>query len=1162
VFRDCQAFLGGAIHVMKIVGEPDNVYPVITDCVFEGCSANDGSPNTDNNGGAILFINSHPTVTDCLFDDNHSSSYGGAIYAHTCTGTFDGCTFIENGSIHGGAFCLVYTDIDLEHTIVANTASGVGIKAFNGSTINFDCDDFWNNSGGSIWGIDSTTVDVNTIFADPIFCDPGSNDYTLNNVSPCAAANSPCGIQMGVYGVGCTGPVVTVTDPPQNDIDVSSNMLIMIDFDRPMDSLTMDNSTVFVTGEFSGPIEVVMVYWWWSKQLLIDPLSPLREGEVITYVLTDGITDENGSPLSEFIGEFTVESNDDNDGIYGPQTAYTEGDMARCIYTADYNGDGELDLAVANYSHNNVSVRMGNGDGTFCSRVTYGTGTQPWAVVSADFDGDDDMDLASSNYGTEDVTVLMNNGSGSFTFDANYPVGTDPHAILTADLNGDAAPDLVTTNLYSYDVSVLINNGDGTYASEVRYDVSNGPIAIDAADLDNDGDLDLFVVCYFLSKIALLLNNGDGTFAPCTLIDNSGGPFSIAAAGLDDDGDLDMAVANRGSNDVSVHVNLGDGTFAGPVDYTVGEDPYYVTAADLDGDSDIDLVTANLDWNSVSVLMNNGDATYASQVTYPVNGGPLWVIDADFNNDGRLDLAVANCFSDNVSILLNTYVADGPVLVSPYDGYSTYSHSITLNWEDYSGATSYEVMVDNDPFFGSPDRWETGLLVSQWLITPNLGHAKWYWKVRAQTAAGPSNWSYMWDFTIKDRPDPSCPVLYTYNGVDFIQENPLLTACEKSGYVDVVTDYYHVTKGVTPKDNIITFQLRELEDEETFLYNLELITVDHPAGTRIACDVDGQVTVFDRLKAPLSAIDNNGVNRLAELSSEDGILFKVPESGYIDLVYEGEDDDFGILFGAPPKNFCPDPEDPMPLKAQPDNENQYTPTQVTVSYKDNLGNWTEYSDIPPRDQLVNTYVSGEWMTGGAETITIRIAWEGSYATDAIFKVIPVQQEPDVQTHPIIRAELMTETGAEEIWEMSDDGSPITMVKGNVFEFDFEIDAVGHPDIVRDYIIRAVGRYQPNYNVYTRLLPGELKLHANYPNPFNPVTTLSYDLPVASNVCLEIYNITGQLVTTLADGWQEAGRHQVTWNSTDENGQPVASGIYFYQLKTADFVQSKKMILLK
>ena len=94
------------------------------------------------------------------------------------------------------------------------------------------------------------------------------------------------------------------------------------------------------------------------------------------------------------------------------------------------------------------------------------------------------------------------------------------------------------------------------------------------------------------------------------------------------------------------------------------------------------------------------------------------------------------------------------------------------------------------------------------------------------------------------------------------------------------------------------------------------------------------------------------------------------------------------------------------------------------------------------------------------------------------------------------------------------------------------------------------------------LPTVYTLSQNYPNPFNPSTSISFALPEAAEVRLEVFNLLGQRVTTLLNQRLEAGNHTAEWNSQNELGQTVASGIYFYRLETPRFTESKKMVLLK
>ncbi len=94
------------------------------------------------------------------------------------------------------------------------------------------------------------------------------------------------------------------------------------------------------------------------------------------------------------------------------------------------------------------------------------------------------------------------------------------------------------------------------------------------------------------------------------------------------------------------------------------------------------------------------------------------------------------------------------------------------------------------------------------------------------------------------------------------------------------------------------------------------------------------------------------------------------------------------------------------------------------------------------------------------------------------------------------------------------------------------------------------------------VPDSYQLSQNYPNPFNPSTNISFALPAAEAVRLNIYNVLGQVVTTLVDQELSAGNYDIVWNGRDSQGQMVASGVYFYELRSDNFTARKKMLFLR
>ena len=93
-------------------------------------------------------------------------------------------------------------------------------------------------------------------------------------------------------------------------------------------------------------------------------------------------------------------------------------------------------------------------------------------------------------------------------------------------------------------------------------------------------------------------------------------------------------------------------------------------------------------------------------------------------------------------------------------------------------------------------------------------------------------------------------------------------------------------------------------------------------------------------------------------------------------------------------------------------------------------------------------------------------------------------------------------------------------------------------------------------------PEQFILYPNYPNPFNPVTTIRYDLSEESFVDITIYDMLGNVVHNLVNANESPGYKSIQWNATNNQGEPVSAGVYLYKIQAGDFVDTKKMILLK
>jgi len=114
-------------------------------------------------------------------------------------------------------------------------------------------------------------------------------------------------------------------------------------------------------------------------------------------------------------------------------------------------------------------------------------------------------------------------------------------------------------------------------------------------------------------------------------------------------------------------------------------------------------------------------------------------------------------------------------------------------------------------------------------------------------------------------------------------------------------------------------------------------------------------------------------------------------------------------------------------------------------------------------------------------------------------------------------------------------------------------------VSRIYIVGSSGSSSvKNINIF----PSSSKLEQNYPNPFNPSTTIRYILAGPENISIKIYNVSGQVIKEITRDQNQAGEYEVVWDGKNDFGNRVSSGTYFYQIKAGNYVEAKKMILIK
>jgi len=301
----------------------------------------------------------------------------------------------------------------------------------------------------------------------------------------------------------------------------------------------------------------------------------------------------------------------EGNGLFQKPAGYSVGNTPLSVAVGDFNGDGKLDLAVANLLEPNgrpgkISVLLGNGDGTFQKQVTYKAVDELLHVAVGDFNGDGKPDLAVVGFSSSGKqAVLLGNGDGTFQPPIKVPAVHRASRVVIGDLNGDGKPDLVMASQDNKRAIITrLGNGDGTFGS--GWSVRNPPsTAIALGDFNGDGKLDLAETS---DKLRIWLGNGDGTFSAGSKYEGMQTPVAIVVSDFDGDGNLDIAVADQKSSDVNVFLGLGNGKFQQPLIFGLspGAMPIDMVAADVNGDGKPDLVVTDHFNHVVSVLLNTG----------------------------------------------------------------------------------------------------------------------------------------------------------------------------------------------------------------------------------------------------------------------------------------------------------------------------------------------------------------------------------------------------------------------------------------------------------------------------------------------------------------------------------------------------------------------------
>jgi hypothetical protein len=317
-----------------------------------------------------------------------------------------------------------------------------------------------------------------------------------------------------------------------------------------------------------------------------------------------------------------------------PIPSFIAGEWPVSVTSGDIDGDGALDLVVANSASDDISLLLGHGDGGFQEQQRYAVGVSPGSVALGDVNGDGALDVVVANEDSDDISLLLGRGDGGFQEQQRYAVGSRPESVALGDVNGDGALDAVVSNYYSFDISLLLGRGDGGFQEQQRFAVGSRPMSVALGDVNGDGALDLVVAnCGYSDQkeITVLLGQGDGGFQEPRYIFVGNARFSVTLGDVNGDGALDLVVTQNTSN-IFILLGRGDGSFQESPHYFIGSGMSLSSIlGDVNGDGALDVVVANWLNDDISVLLGSGDGGFQEQQRYADGGWPDSVTVGDVN---------------------------------------------------------------------------------------------------------------------------------------------------------------------------------------------------------------------------------------------------------------------------------------------------------------------------------------------------------------------------------------------------------------------------------------------------------------------------------------------------------------------------------------------------